>query len=579
MAVLSAFAKSNLYNALWRDVVYGDGKFVAVANAGQVGISEDRGATWQGTSSYPYGYPLCAAYGNGVFSVLSESSYVSWSTDAKTWTHAPAIANNEYTTWQAMIFAAGKFVAVSSTGKFAVSTDGKTYTIGSLPTTGSYTGIAYGNGKFIACVRGGVAVSENGQNWSYYAAGDGKYWQDIAFQNGVFVLSGQAGEIAYSTNDGATWTIKKIESTGMTLSVVTAGNGIFVVVASNSTFCAWSRDGVNWTAMTMAYSSRMRGIAYGDSMFVVVGDSPSLALYATSNSPPTAPNGITVPTTVEGGKTLTVTWGAATDPDKNLAGYRLERKVDAGAWTQVYQGTLQTFTDTITFGWGTVTYRVKSYDQDGAESGYTTSPARTVANNRAPTISGSDGSIGTFSASFTAQSYTVNDADNDAVTVVETLDGAQLRSYKPTLGQANSLTFSADAWRNIRNGTHTLVITATDPKGAKAVRTWNFVKAQNTLTFTLSTPLPADSQPLRCIVTVLGAWPSGSTLKVEACNNANDAAPTWEDITSKVLARQKHYFANSKKTAAAWAVNVRVTLTRGSASGDCYIESVSGNFA
>lgn len=297
------------------------------------------------------------------------------------------------------------------------------------------------------------------------------------------------------------------------------------------------------------------------------------------NSPPTSPDGITVPATVEGGKTLAISWGAATDPDKNLAGYRLERKVDTGEWAQVYQGTLQTFTDTITFGWGTVTYRVKAYDQDGAESGYTTSPARTVTNNRAPTISGSDGSIGTFSASFTAQSYTVNDADSDAVTVVETLDGAQLRSYKPTLGQANSLTFSADAWRNIRNGTHTLVITATDPKGATAVRTWTFIKAQNTLTFTLSTPLPADSQPLRCIVTVLGAWPSGSTLKVEVCNNANDAAPTWEDITSKVLARQKHYFANSKKTAAAWAVNVRVTLTRGSASGDCYIESVSGNFA
>lgn len=297
------------------------------------------------------------------------------------------------------------------------------------------------------------------------------------------------------------------------------------------------------------------------------------------NSPPTAPNGITVPSTVEGDKTLAVSWGAATDPDKNLAGYRLERKADTGTWTQIYQGTLQTFTDTITFGWGTVTYRVKAYDQEGAESGYTTSQARTVSNNRAPTISGSDGSIGTFSASFTAQSYTVNDADSDTVTVVETLDGMQLRSYKPTLGKANSLTFTADAWRNIRNGTHTLVITATDSKGAKAVRTWTFIKAQNTLTFTLSAPLSADSQPLRCIVTVLGTWPSGSTLKVEVCNNANDASPTWENITSKVLAGQAHNFTNSAKTASTWAVNVRVTLTRGSASGDCYIESVSGNFA
>src|SRR5699024_9464582 len=54
------------------------------------------------------------------------------------------------------------------------------------------------------------------------------------------------------------------------------------------------------------------------------------------NQAPTAPSTITVPSEVIGGENLSISWGQSTDPDGNLAGYKLERKVNGGSWSQVY---------------------------------------------------------------------------------------------------------------------------------------------------------------------------------------------------------------------------------------------------
>lgn len=293
------------------------------------------------------------------------------------------------------------------------------------------------------------------------------------------------------------------------------------------------------------------------------------------NVAPTPPTSINVPTTIKGGTSVEVTWAAGADADGNLAGYVLERSVAGGEWTRVYNGTNRSYTDAITFGWANVAYRVKTLDSYGAESGYVTSPTRTIDNNTAPTISGTNGSIGTFGAIFTAQSYTVTDAQGGAVTVVERLDNTVIRTHSPTLGAANSFALTSAQWREVLNGNHTITITATDAQGLATVRTWTFTKAVNEFTFIIA-PLPADAMPDRCVVQAVGNFPAGSTLKVEACNNANDAAPAWEDLSAKL--GQKHFFANTAKTAAAWGFGLRVTLTRGTATGAVWLDYVTINY-
>ena len=94
--------------------------------------------------------------------------------------------------------------------------------------------------------------------------------------------------------------------------------------------------------------------------------------YTKPNVAPTTPSSISVPSTVYGGKAFTVSWGASTDSDGNLSGYKLEQSYNSGStWTQVYQGSATSTSITIPFGATTrVLYRVKAYDSDGAESGY-----------------------------------------------------------------------------------------------------------------------------------------------------------------------------------------------------------------
>ena len=85
-----------------------------------------------------------------------------------------------------------------------------------------------------------------------------------------------------------------------------------------------------------------------------------------------------------GGENLSISWAASTDPDGNLSGYVLARKVGSGTWAQVYKGSSRSYTDAITYGWTSVQYRVKAYDTEGLESGWRTSSQVTVVNNNAP---------------------------------------------------------------------------------------------------------------------------------------------------------------------------------------------------
>lgn len=296
------------------------------------------------------------------------------------------------------------------------------------------------------------------------------------------------------------------------------------------------------------------------------------------NQPPTTPKTITIPDTITGGQNAAISWSSSTDPEGNAITYKLEQKVDGGAWSSIYSGTSRSYSAPTKLGWKTVQYRVKAVDAKGGESAYTTSASRTVVNNRPPEISGTDTNLGTFSNAAPTYQYTVTDADGDQVTIKEYVDGAIKHTFTATLGQANEIKFTADEWVKISNGQHTIKITATDTHAETVTRTVKFIKAVTSIVGEQTLSMQADEMPTKALVNIQGSFPAGSSLTVEICNNGNDAAPTWENITSKVLSGQKHFFANTKKTAGSWGVKVRVTLLRGSATVECYITSIGGNF-
>lgn len=295
------------------------------------------------------------------------------------------------------------------------------------------------------------------------------------------------------------------------------------------------------------------------------------------NQAPTKPSSINVPTSIYGGKSATISWGASTDPDGNLSGYILQRKVGTGSWTQIFKGNALGYTDSITYGWTTVQYRVCAYDSASAQSDWQTSASRTVINNQAPVISGSDGNLGTKTAGF-SQTYTVSDADGDTVTVAETIDGNSLRTYTVTLGATNTFAVTGETWLKQSNGTHTMKITATDSFGNSSVRTYTFTKSVSGFTIQNSEPYDSDTRPTRIKITVTRSIPAESTFKVYVCNNGYDASPTWEDATTSVTGGLVHVFENETKTGAAWGVLIKVEVTRGDGEGACYVSQIGGNF-
>ena len=313
---------------------------------------------------------------------------------------------------------------------------------------------------------------------------------------------------------------------------------------------------------------------------ILVSDSPDSdgAYTIIWNRAPSKPSSITVPSSVRGGESLSISWGASTDEDGNLSGYILERQVNGGAWAQVYKGINRSYTDAITFGWTSVAYRVKAYDSAGAESAYNTSATRTVVNNHAPVISGTDSNLGTKTAAFT-QSYSVTDKDSgQTLTVTEYIDGTQKRSYTATSGQTYSFNITAAEWVKLLNGSHTLKIVAADNYGGSATRTYTFTKNETEIELTLATPLTADDMVTKGIMSVVRQIPAGAKFTVEVCNNGNDASPTWEDVTQNVVSGSKFFLSNTTKTASAWGYNFRIKVKRGTATGDCFITSAGGNF-
>lgn len=313
---------------------------------------------------------------------------------------------------------------------------------------------------------------------------------------------------------------------------------------------------------------------------ILVSDNPDSdgAYTIIWNRAPSVPPTITVPDTIRGGQTAAISWGASTDEDNNLSGYILERQYNGGSWAQVYKGINRNYTDSITFGWTSVAYRVKAYDSAGAESGYKTSATKNVVNNTAPTISGTDSNLGTKTGAF-AQSYTVTDPDSgQTLTVTEKIDNVQKRQYTATSGQNYSFNVTAAEWLKLLNGTHTLTITAADNYGGTATRTYTFTKNETEIEMTLATPLEADGMITKAIMSVTRQIPAGALFTVEVCNNGFDAAPTWEDVTQAVASGSKFFFTNDTKTAAKWGYNFRIKVKRNGAVGDCFIVSAGGNF-
>lgn len=310
---------------------------------------------------------------------------------------------------------------------------------------------------------------------------------------------------------------------------------------------------------------------------ILVSDNPNADGYYEIqwNSAPTTPPGITVPDAVRSGKTAAISWAASTDPEGDNVTYELERwNNSTNAWAQVYAGSAVTHNDTgVTTAMDSVQWRVRAKDSHGAYSAYTTSLVKTVVHNVDPTVSGSDTNLGTVTAA-PSRTYTVGDADTgDTLTIVEALDGSEVRTVQNAVrGQSYTFAVTSAKFASLANGAHAMTITITDSAGNTATRTITFTRSVTTINVQRAA-ITTDAKAEKILVSVryLGAE---AGLVVQACNNANDANPTWENVTTG----RKHLFTNTTKTAATWGVGLKVTLTKTAGFTTIALYGVSGSY-
>jgi len=144
---------------------------------------------------------------------------------------------------------------------------------GSLP----FSGIAYGNGRFVAISNGSTTLrhSTDGISWNSVTVGS-LGLSGIVYANGKFVAVGGQLSDNFITNvevstDGISWT-RYNPAFEIQAKSITYGNGLFVAVAFGGpgNRVMTSPDGINWTQRTPSANNDWQSVAYGNGKFVAV---------------------------------------------------------------------------------------------------------------------------------------------------------------------------------------------------------------------------------------------------------------------------------------------------------------------
>jgi hypothetical protein len=83
-------------------------------------------------------------------------------------------------------------------------------------------------------------------------------------------------------------------------------------------------------------------------------------------------------------------------------------------------------------------------------------------------------------------------------------------------------------------------------------------------------PITRTTKPSIVVAYLDKTMPADATLQMYACNNANDATPTWEPITEG----ESHQFTNKTKTATNWGVSVKTNIAAGATAGEISVSAV-----
>lgn len=203
-----------------------------------------------------------------------------------------------------------------------------------------------------------LSATETSFDFSYMPSGEGA---ELAYFKGCADNSSDSKRIAKLNGSAAGWWLRSPYCS-----------------YSGNALCVYSNG--DWGYYDCSNSRGIRPALILPSTLLVSDDGT-----VSTNTAPSTPGSISVPSSIMGGTNISISWAKSSDAESNLAGYKVERSTNGGSsWSQIYQGTATSTTNNVAFGTTSVMYRVKAYDTEGLESGWRTSSQVTVVNNNAP---------------------------------------------------------------------------------------------------------------------------------------------------------------------------------------------------
>ena len=204
-----------------------------------------------------------------------------------------------------------------------------------------------------------LSATETSFSFSYMPSGEGA---ELAYFKGCADNSSDSKRVAKLNGSAAFWWLRSPSCGSFSSSAL--------YVNSNG----------DWLSRSCSVSGGVRPALILPSTLLVSDDGT-----VSTNTAPSTPGSISVPSSIMGGTNISISWAKSSDAESNLAGYKVERSTNGGSsWSQIYQGTATSTTNNVAFGTTSVMYRVKAYDTEGLESGWRTSSQVTVVNNNAP---------------------------------------------------------------------------------------------------------------------------------------------------------------------------------------------------
>lgn len=205
-----------------------------------------------------------------------------------------------------------------------------------------------------------LSATETSFDFSYMPSGEGA---ELAYFKGCADNSSDSKRVAYLNGSATSWWLRSP-------SCRYGDSNYALYVSSNG----------DWNFSYCSGSGGIRPALILPSTLLVSDDGA-----VSTNTAPSTPGSISVPSSIMGGTNISISWAKSSDAESNLAGYKVERSTNGGSsWSQIYQGTATSTTNNVAFGTTSVMYRVKAYDTEGLESGWRTSSQVTVVNNNAP---------------------------------------------------------------------------------------------------------------------------------------------------------------------------------------------------